>query len=119
VFHITLPTDTNYLIMSLLGEIRFSFSLQYVLNRLPAGKFGVRNLVQARFSTLVHIGPEAHPSHVQWVLGLFRGKAAGALCQHTTPAFFPGLKESSAISLLPIGAFMACFKVNVPFYVLY
>jgi hypothetical protein len=58
--------------------------------------------------------PTQHP--IQWVPGLFSGgKAAGAWRWPSTPIYHRGHGTSRAITLLPLWAFVACYRVNFTF----
>jgi len=46
-------------------------------NWLRAGRSGVRNPVEARFSALVQTGPEAHPASCTMGTGSFPGVKSG------------------------------------------
>ena len=59
------------------------------------------------------LGPTQPP--VQWVPGISGRKVTGAWLWQTTPTYCLGKRMSSAIPLLPLGAFVASSKVNFTF----
>ena len=81
---------------------------------LRAGRSGDQIPVEVRFSAPVQTGPRAHLAPYTMGTGSFLGvKGPGHSINHS-PHLAPRLK-SRAIHLLPLWAFVACFRVNFTF----
>ena len=110
-------------------SVKQPFAICYVLSgiaylicdSLRAGHSGDRISVRGRdfwHSSRPALGPTRPP--VQWVPGLFPwGKTAGAWLWLPSPIQHQGQSKSRAISLLPLWAFMACFRGYFSFFYLY
>jgi hypothetical protein len=85
---------------------------------LRVGQSGDRILVGARYSAPVQTGPGAHPASYTLGTGSFPGvKRPGHSVDH--PIKRRGSRKSRAIPLLPIWAYVACYRMNVTFTLIY
>ena len=87
---------------------RYSDSLRAGLSedRIPVG---------ARFSAPVQTGPESHLASNTMSNGSFPGEKRPGRGVNHPPHLAPRLNKSTAISLLRLWAFVACYKVNFTF----
>ena len=84
-------------------------------NLLQAEGSGDRIPVEKRFSAPVQTGPEAHPASCTMGTGSFPGVKRSGRCFYHPPHLALRLKESRAISLIPLWAFVPCYRVNCTF----
>ena len=84
-------------------------------NSLRAGRSGDRIPVEARFSAPVQTGPGAHPAFYTTGTGSFPGVKRPGLGVYHPPHLVSRLKEGTAITLLPLWAFVFCSRVTFTF----
>jgi hypothetical protein len=86
---------------------------------LRAGRSGDRIPVGARFFVPVQTGPGVHPTSCAMGNGSFSGvKRPVRGVVHPSP-FSAEVKESRAMSVLHLWAFVACFRVNCNLYLIW
>ena len=105
-----------------LGSALTLFKVPGYLSRysdsLGLGKSGDRIPVEASFSAPVQTGPGSHPAYYTMGTGSFLGvKRAGRGADHPPHLVLRLKKEYSYIPLLPLLAFVACFRANFTFTV--
>ena len=72
--------------------------------------------VEARFSSPVQTGPWAHPTSYKIGTVSFPGvKRPGRCVEHPPLIWRRGWRKSTAIHLLPLRAFVACYRVTFTF----
>ena len=89
--------------------------MNLISDSLQAGRSGDRIPVKARFSELVQTGPGAHPSSYTMGTGTFPGVKRPGRDVDQPLHLAPRLKEDRAIHLLPLWAFVACYRVTFTF----